>query len=139
VGVVYKANNDWSVLKGSKYTKGDPQYAEFEKTREGVYGANGAVLAVIKRSSPDRLLPDLFCFAVLGEFAGYYPGYSTQIVTKHYYLTWAVLKAHMSNRFGTVTPSTTDPRERPKINFRYFPVRAASGMFAANDPRLGSR
>ena len=120
VGVVYKAKEDWSVLKGSKYAKGDPQYEEWKKTREGVYGTNGAVLAVIKRSFPHRLLPDLFCFAVLGEFTGYYPGYSVEIVTKHNYLTWAVLKAHTNNRSGVVTLNSIDPQERPKISFHYF-------------------
>ena len=120
VGVVYKAGDDWSVLRGSKYAKGDPQYKEWERTREGVYGTNGAVLAVIKRSFPDRLLPDLFCFAVLGEFTGYYPNYSVQIVSKHNYLTWAVLKAHTNNRSGVVTLSSTNPQERPKISFNYF-------------------
>jgi choline dehydrogenase len=120
VGVVYKAKEDWSVLKGSKYAKGDPQFEEWEKTRGGVYGTNGAVLAVIKRSFPHRLLPDLFCFAVLGEFTGYYPNYSVEIVTKHNYLTWAVLKAHTNNRSGVVTLNSINPLERPKISFHYF-------------------
>jgi choline dehydrogenase-like flavoprotein len=120
VGVVYKAKDDWSVLKGSKYAKGDPQYKEWEKTRDGVYGTNGALLAVIKRSFSDRLLPDLFCFAVLGEFTGHYPNYSVKIVAKHNYLTWAVLKAHTNNRSGVVTLNSIDPQERPKISFNYF-------------------
>jgi choline dehydrogenase len=120
VGVVYRAKEDWSVLKGSKYAKGDPQHDEWTKSTEGVYGTNGAVLAVIKRSFPHRPLPDLFCFALLGEFTGYYPNYSVEIVTKHNYMTWAVLKAHTNNRAGVVTLASTDPRERPKISFRYF-------------------
>ncbi len=120
VGVVYRAKEDWSVLKKSEYAKGDPQYAEWEEKREGVYATNGAVLAVIKRSFPHRLLPDLFCFAVLGKFTGYFPRYSVDIVTKHNYLTWAVLKAHTGNRSGVVTLNSTDPRERPRISFHYF-------------------
>jgi choline dehydrogenase-like flavoprotein len=120
VGVVYRAPDDWSVLKDSKYAKGDPQYDEWKRTTEGVYGTNGAVLAVIKRSFPSRPLPDLFCFALLGEFTGYYPGYSVPIVTQHNYLTWAVLKAHTNNRAGVVTLNSNDPRERPKISFRYY-------------------
>jgi choline dehydrogenase len=120
VGVVYRAKEDWSVLKGSEYAKGDPQYKEWKTKREGVYATNGAVLAVIKRSFPHRLLPDLFCFAVLGKFTGYYPNYSVKIVTKHNYLTWAVLKAHTNNRSGVVTLSSSDPRVRPKISFNYF-------------------
>jgi len=120
VGVVYKAKEDWTVLKGSRYAKGDPQYAEWKTTTEGVYGSNGAVLAVIKRSFPQRPLPDLFCFAVLGKFTGYYPNYSVKIVQNHNYLTWAVLKAHTNNTAGDVTLNSANPRERPHISFRYF-------------------
>lgn len=120
VGVVNRVKDDWGVLKDAKYAKGDPQYAEWESKREGVYATNGAVLAVIKRSVPERPLPDLFCFALLADFRGYYPGYSVPIVTKHNYLTWAVLKAHTDNTAGEVRLKSADPRERPYINFHYF-------------------
>ena len=61
------------------FARGDPQYQEWATTREGVYTTNGAVLAVIKRSRAERPLPDLFCFALLGRFDGYFPGYSTLV------------------------------------------------------------
>jgi choline dehydrogenase-like flavoprotein len=86
VGVVYQAKRDWGVLDDSKYAKVDPQYTEWSKTTEGVYGSNGAVLAVIKRSFPERLLPDLLCFVLPGTFTGYYPTYSVPIVERHNYL-----------------------------------------------------
>ncbi|HUL13610.1 MAG TPA: GMC family oxidoreductase [Methylococcaceae bacterium] len=121
VGVVNRMKFDaWEVLKGAQYAKGDPQYAEWEKKRSGVYTSNGAVLAVIKRSFSERPLPDLFCFALLGKFKGYYPGYSKLIKEHLNYLTWAVLKAHTNNRAGEVRLKSADPRERPYINFRYF-------------------
>jgi len=119
VGVVNRMSFDWEVLKGAKFAKGDPQYQEWENQRSGVYATNGAVLAVIKRSLPQRPLPDLFCFALLAKFAGYFPGYSVDI-TKLNYLTWAVLKAHTENRAGEVRLKSADPRQRPTINFRYF-------------------
>ena len=80
VGVVNRMNfKSWKVLKDAKYAKGDPQYQEWESKRTGVYTTNGAVLAVIKRSVQERSLPDLFCFALLGKFKGYFHKYSTLI------------------------------------------------------------
>jgi choline dehydrogenase len=120
VGVVNRVRDDWEVLKGAKYAKGDPQYDMWERTREGVYGSNGAALAVIRRSAEERPVPDLFCFAVLADFRGYAPGYSARIVERLNCLTWAVLKAHTNNRAGEVRLKSADPRERPSINFKYF-------------------
>ena len=120
VGVVNRMVQDWEVLKGAQYAKGDPQYEEWEKHRQGVYTTNGAVLAVIKRSMAEQPLPDLFVFALLGKFKGYFPGYSKLIKEHLNYLTWAVLKAHTINRAGVVRLVSTDPRDRPYINFRYF-------------------
>ncbi len=119
VGVVNRMNNDWEVLKGAKYAKGDPQYQDWQQGK-GVYTTNGAVLAVIERSFAEQPLPDLFCFALLGKFRGYYPGYSKLIRENLNYLTWAVLKAHTLNRAGEVRLASADPRDRPNINFRYF-------------------
>jgi choline dehydrogenase-like flavoprotein len=120
VGVVNRMAQDWEVLKGAQYAKGDPQYDEWEKHRQGVYTTNGAVLAVIKRSMVEQPLPDLFVFALLGKFKGYFPGYSKLIKEHLNYLTWAILKAHTINRAGEVRLVSTDPRDRPYINFRYF-------------------
>ncbi|MDD1619190.1 MAG: GMC family oxidoreductase [Methylococcaceae bacterium] len=120
VGVVNRMNQDWEVLKDAKYAKGDPQYEEWENQRQGVYTTNGAVLAVIKRSMMEQPLPDLFCFALLGNFRGYFPGYSKLIKEHLNYLTWAVLKAHTINRAGEVRLVSSEPRDRPYINFHYF-------------------
>ena len=121
VGVVNRMNFDpWEVLEGAKFAKGDPQYRQWQNGRTGVYTTNGAVLAVIKRSAAARPLPDLFCFALLGLFRGYFPGYSKLFAEKLNYLTWAILKAHTINQAGEVTLRSTDPRDTPEINFRYF-------------------
>jgi len=122
VGVVNRMKFDhWEVLEGAKFAKGDPQYEQW-KRHEGVYTTNGAVLAVIKRSDPERLLPDLFCFALLAQFRGYFPGYSGLFLPPDglRYLTWAVLKAHTNNSVGTVTLRSADPLDPPEINFHYF-------------------
>ena len=88
--------------------------------REGLYTSNGAVLAAILKSRAERPLPDLFCFALVGLFGGYFPGYSSLAVTKPNYLTWAILKAHTENRAGEVVLRSADPRDTPLINFHYF-------------------
>ncbi|WP_347986647.1 GMC family oxidoreductase [Methylomonas sp. AM2-LC] len=120
VGVVNRMQKNWEVLEGVTYSSDDPQYQEWQNKHKGVYTTNGAVLAVIKRSLAEQPLPDLFCFAVLGKFKGYFPGYSKLIRDDLNYLTWAILKAHTLNRAGEVKLSSADPRDRPYINFRYF-------------------
>jgi choline dehydrogenase-like flavoprotein len=121
VGVVNRMNFDaWEVLKGAKFAAGDPQYQQWSDSRSGVYTTNGAVLAVIKRSISTQPLPDLFCFALLGLFRGYFPGYSALFPQHLNYLTWAILKAHTVNRAGEVTLRSIDPRDPAAINFHYF-------------------
>jgi choline dehydrogenase-like flavoprotein len=121
VGVVNRMKFDsWDVLEGATFSPGDRHHDEWMKSRTGVYTTNGSVLAVIRRSFPDRPLPDLFCFALLGLFGGYFPGYSAVSVSKQNYLTWAILKGHTENRAGSVTLRSADPRDPPQINFRYF-------------------
>ncbi len=121
MGVVNRMNfASWDVLRGATFSPGDPQYREWAESRSGVYTTNGSLLATIRRSFPDRKLPDLFCFALLGVFGGYFPGYAAHAVARPNYLTWAILKAHTENRAGTVTLRTADPRDPPVINFHYF-------------------
>ncbi|HVT56907.1 MAG TPA: GMC family oxidoreductase [Thermoanaerobaculia bacterium] len=128
VGVVNRMNFPaWWVLEGAKFAKGDPQYEQWARSRQGVYTTNGAVLAVIRRSARERLLPDLFCFALLGLFRGYFPEYSTLFAKNLNYLTWAILKGHTVNRAGEVTLRSADPRDMPHINFRYFEEGGDSG------------
>jgi len=121
VGVVNRMNFPaWWVLKNAKFAAGDPQYQEWSTKREGVYTTNGAVAAIIKRSVPQRPLPDLFIFALLGLFRGYFPGYSTLFKESLNYLTWAILKAHTQNCAGSVRLKSKDPRDTPDIDFCYF-------------------
>jgi choline dehydrogenase len=121
VGVVNRMSFDsWNILKGVTFSRGDPAYHEWATRREGLYTSNGAVLAAILKSLPERPLPDLFCFALLGLFGGYFPGYSAAEVTKPNYLTWAILKGHTQNRAGEVVLRSPDPLDTPLINFHYF-------------------
>ena len=93
---------DGTSCAAPRFGPDDALFKEWETSRTGIYTTNGAVLAVIRRSFPDRPLPDLFCFALLGLFDGYFPGYSARTTAKPNYLTWAILKAH-----------TEQPRRRP--------------------------
>ncbi|MDH4063267.1 MAG: GMC family oxidoreductase [Acidobacteriota bacterium] len=121
VAVVNRMNFDsWKALEGATFTREDAQYKEWAAYGEGVYDSNGAILAVIARSSPAAFSPDLFLYALLGRFEGYFPGYSSLLAGNPNCLTWVVLKAHTANTAGAVTLRSADPRERPEINFRYF-------------------
>ena len=121
VGVVHRADfPEWDIYKGIQFAPGDPQFAQWQHFRSGVYTTNGAVLSVFRHSPVAEGPPDLFCMALLTDFQGYYPTYSRRLAEKLNYLTWVVLKAHTRNRAGEVTLRSADPRDTPNIDFRYF-------------------
>jgi choline dehydrogenase-like flavoprotein len=140
VGIVNRLKHEWEVLKGATFTRDDPQGRQWAKWRRGVYTTNGVALAVIKRSAHalvkppgrDQALPDLFVFALIGKFKGYFPGYSKLVAQRpQNHLTWAILKAHTENRAGTVRLDAEDPlnpRKPPKINFHYFTEGTNGGV-----------
>jgi choline dehydrogenase len=125
ISVVSEMKQNWKILKDATFEpplpnqSGDPCYVDWQNGK-GVYTTNGALLTVIKKSSPDRPDPDLFMFALAGKFQGYYRGYSKDVERTKNFLTWLVLKAHTDNTAGTVRLQSSDPRDRPAINFNYF-------------------
>lgn len=119
VAVVNRMAEDWALFRGAKFNSTDPQFEDWMSGR-GPYITNGSVLALFKRSSADRALPDLFCMATLGKFTGYYPGYSRIFAKDLNYLTWAVLKAHTNNCAGKITLRSADPLDPPQVDFSYF-------------------
>jgi choline dehydrogenase-like flavoprotein len=120
VGVVNRMKEPWEVLTGARFARGDPQYEEWASRKKGVYTTNGGVLTLVKRSKPERKLPDLFFLGLVGRFEGYFPNYSELIARHHDYLSWVVLKAHTVNCAGRVSLKSNDPRDPPNVNFRYF-------------------
>jgi choline dehydrogenase-like flavoprotein len=114
------AFDSWDVLRGATFTRADPQYREWNEHRTGVYATNGSLLSVVLRSGVDRPFPDLFCYALLAKFPGYYPGYSEEVRNGPNYLTWVVLKGHTNNTAGSVSLRSADPRDTPVVNFHYF-------------------
>src|SRR5262249_34684588 len=101
ISVVNRMKENWKLLDGATFSKGDRQYQQWSQNNQGVYATNGGVLAVVKKSQRHRL-PDLFCLGLLGKFKGYFPGYSKLIADHQNYLSWIVLKAHTTNTAGTV-------------------------------------
>jgi choline dehydrogenase-like flavoprotein len=121
VGVVNRLKKPWSVLKDATFTTSDPQYGHWNHWwRKGVYTTNGAAIAIINRSQSSRPVPDLFMFALLGKFKGYFPGFSKVVADNLNVLTWCILKAHTENHGGTVKLRSKDPLDPPVINFHYF-------------------
>ncbi len=123
VAVVSRMAQPWRVLRDARFTDDDPLYREWTRGGGGMYGTNGAAVAVSRRSGPHRILPDLFCMALVAHFAGYYPGYSRAIAEHRDSLSWVVLKAHTANRAGQVRLRSPDPRDTPLIDFHSFDRR----------------
>ncbi|MGH7798416.1 MAG: GMC family oxidoreductase [Candidatus Binatia bacterium] len=120
VSVVYRMRDDWEFMDGAEFRRGDRLFRQWEKSRKGVYATNGGMFAVLKKSRQERILPDLFCLSLLARFEGYFPGYSRLISEHRNYLSWIILKAHTENNAGSVTLQSADPRDPPRIDFRYF-------------------
>jgi choline dehydrogenase len=125
VGIVTRLRENIPLIKGMRFRcpkpgeEPDPQFREWLQGK-GPYTANGATVALMKRSFPDRPDPDLFIFGLIGDFHGYFPGYSEVIAKAENIFTWAILKAHTNNTAGRVTLRSSDPRDMPDINFHYF-------------------
>jgi choline dehydrogenase len=121
IGVVNRMNfKAWAAYKGARFNTKDPQYREWLKGKSGVYASNGSMLTLFRRSPGAGDLPDQFCMSLLARFSGYHLGYARDFRDKLNYLTWVVLKAHTRNHAGEVTLRSSDPRDTPLINFRYF-------------------
>jgi choline dehydrogenase len=125
VGVVTRLRENIPLIEGMKLRcpgpgeTPDPQFSQWLRG-EGPYTTNGATIALMKRSFPERPDPDLFIFGLIGDFRGYYPGYADNIAKTENAFTWAILKGHTSNTAGRVMLRSADPREVPDINFHYF-------------------
>jgi choline dehydrogenase-like flavoprotein len=121
IGVVNRMHcKEWEIYKDALFAAGDPQFQQWETCRSGIYASNGTLLNIFKHSPVADGPPDLFCMALLTDFRGYYPNYSSAMKRQLNYLTFVVLKARTRNCAGEVRLRSTDPRDMPLINFRYF-------------------
>jgi len=119
ISFVNKLYKPWRSLDKSDLTTNSPQYRLWKRRKKGIYTSNGAALTVKLPAAPDMGIQDLFLMVVLGDFHGYFKGYS-EILKKRDYLSWVMLKAHTKNTSGEVRLVNSDPKERPDINFNYF-------------------
>ena len=124
VGVVSEFRRDFSLLEGATFAlpvSGTPDvyFKEWNTAGTGIYGSNGSIVGIIKRSKAGLPDPDLYIFGLPGFFKGYQPGYSTLFERHHNKFTWAVLKARTNNT-GYVRLASKNPWEQPEINFQYF-------------------
>ena len=122
MAIIHQMREDFGLLKNVTLDPAnpDPELQKWLANKKGVYTTNGAVLGVFLRSDPMLSEPDVFVFALPGNFRGYIKGYSKEALTQKNLLTWAILKASTKNRGGTITIESTDPCAVPEINFRYF-------------------
>jgi choline dehydrogenase len=126
VGFISEFPANFKILGNNRFRKpegtepDDAALAEWNAHKTGLYAINGAVIAVIRKSSPGREDPDLFIFGLPAAFKGYYPGYASRLEDEHNRFTWAILKAHTENTGGYVKLRSPDPFVPPEINFKYF-------------------
>ena len=120
VCVQYRLAAPWKSMEGADFSPDDPVGRLWETKRQGMYISNGAALAM-KRNSPGCAGDaDLFIMALLGDFQGYYTGYSKALRERKDVLSWAILKARTANCAGEVMLASADPRVPPRIQFNYF-------------------
>jgi len=125
VGVIASANSDFVILEGCTFlnTSNDPCFEQWKNNEvdHGSYATNGYALSIVQQSSvSNKTETDLILAGIPANFQGYYPGYSNRTSADARHWTWLVLKAHSRNNAGTVTLTSTDPRDTPQINFRSF-------------------
>ncbi|MDF2619997.1 MAG: oxidoreductase [Xanthobacteraceae bacterium] len=119
VAVVSRMKRPWHTLAGATYTTADKYYRRWRWFGLGNYTSNGILFSVALKSRRNLTVPDLYCFALLADFRGYYKGYSERI-KKRDYVSWVILKAYTGNTAGHVRLRSAEPAAAPEILFRYF-------------------
>jgi choline dehydrogenase len=126
VGLISEVPRNFTTLMNALFRmprpgEHDPTFDRWKDHHDGLYATNGAVLSIIRKSSPSAAAPpDLFIFGLPASFHGYFPGYDEVLEAQQNRFTWAILKAHTKNQGGSVRLATGNPYDRPKINFAYF-------------------
>jgi choline dehydrogenase-like flavoprotein len=120
VAITHRMRQDWKVLEGALFERGDRLWNRWSRHRDDLYASNGAAIAFVRKTARELPEPDIFCMALPARFEGYFPDFSKSLQRYHNYLTWAVLKAHTLNRAGSVTLRSADARDVPQVNFHYF-------------------
>lgn len=119
ISVSNEMSEPWKALRDVEYTTTDRAYKKWMRWRLGPYKSNGVIFAVVLKSKPELLVPDLFCFSTLVDFQGYFRGYSKRIHEKNF-LSWTILKAYTRNKAGSVRLRSSNPSDPLDIQFRFF-------------------
>ena len=119
IAIVSRMKKPWDLLRGCEYRSGDRSHRLWKRWRLGPYVSNGVLFSAVFPSRASRDRADVFCFGLLADFHGYFPGYS-ELIRKPDHLTWGILKAYTNNKTGCVRLRSADPFERPEIQFSYF-------------------
>jgi len=125
VAVISKLRRSFELLEGASFAPPDGKspfesaFAQWERGK-GLYASNGTLIGIIKRSSRDKVEPDLYIFGLPGTFKGYLPGYSANFERYRDRFTWAILKAHTNNTAGRVSLRSKNPLDTPQVEFHYF-------------------
>jgi choline dehydrogenase len=125
VAVISKLQRSFELLEGASFAPPggnspvEPAFAQWERGK-GLYASNGTLIGIIKRSSKDKVEPDLYIFGLPGTFKGYVPGYSANFERYRDRFTWAILKAHTNNTAGRVSLRSKNPLDTPQVEFHYF-------------------
>ncbi|KAK4565735.1 hypothetical protein LTR86_003584 [Recurvomyces mirabilis] len=135
--VIANASEPWTVFKGctSGVNASDPCLVAWntEKSNKTKYATNGRPAHIPLRSSgAPNGNNDLIVTGRPGYFGGYFHGYSTIGSKFPNSWTWPVLKAHTTNRAGTVTLRSADPRDVPSIQFNYFDAGSGNSSYDLN-------
>jgi choline dehydrogenase len=125
LGFISEFPRDFKILGNYLFRKPrdgetDAALDRWEQHQDGLYATNGAIISVIRRSSPSLPNPDLFIFGLPASFKGYFPGYADRLEEQRNRFTWAILKGHTQNKGGYVQLRSPHPFDRPEINFKYF-------------------
>ncbi|CAI4214273.1 unnamed protein product [Parascedosporium putredinis] len=134
--VIGETEGDFQIIEGCTFGRsGDPCLKKWQAGAStgdrGIYGSNGVSLGIVKKSSAATTSdPDLFIAGAPVAFPGYYPGYSADGTVDRKHWSWITLKAHTSNRAGTVCLRSTDPRDTPIIDFNSFQQGGAADVKA---------
>ena len=87
--------------------------------------------------------PDLFLYAVLSRFEGYFPGYSSLPAQNPNCLTWVVLKAHTNNTAGDGHAALGRPARRRRTSTSTISTKATiahgEDLKAVVDRRVDAR
>jgi choline dehydrogenase len=133
VSVVSEYKRDFNLISSCEF-EGDAQldpcynaWTDDSAREKSIYASNGVTGGIKRRSRQHKQTggpQDLIMFGLLGDFRGYYPGYSSNLFgadgRARNLFSWAILKGYSSSRSGQVKLRTADFRDTPEIDFNYF-------------------